>query len=72
MLNIFSSFAMFEREMIRERTLEGLARAKAQGKKLGRPFKDETRKKSDLEALKDLRNKPPLETRPENEHKTEV
>ena len=40
MLNIFASFAMFEREIIRERTLDGLARAKAQGKKLGRPFKD--------------------------------
>lgn len=37
MLSIFGSFAQFERELIRERTLEGLARAKAQGKKLGRP-----------------------------------
>lgn len=33
---IFAAFAEFERELIRERTLEGLARAKAQGKKLGR------------------------------------
>jgi len=39
MLNIFGAFAQFEREMIRERTLDGLARAKAQGKKLGRPRK---------------------------------
>jgi len=39
-LNIFSSFAQFEREIIRERTLEGLARAKAWGKKLGRPRKN--------------------------------
>lgn len=39
MLNIFGSFAQFEREMIRERTLEGLARAKAWGKRLGRPKK---------------------------------
>ena len=37
MLNIFASFAQFEREIIRERTLEGLARVKAQGKTLGRP-----------------------------------
>ena len=37
MLNIFASFAQFEREIIRERTLEGLARVKAQGKSLGRP-----------------------------------
>ena len=71
MLNVLSSFAMFEREIIRERTLEGLARVKAQGKKLGRPFKDEIRRKSDLEVLKELRNKPPLETLPKNEHKTE-
>lgn len=61
MLNIFASFAQFEREIIRERTLEGLARAKAQGKKLGRPFKDEIRGKSDMEVLKKIReNKPPL------------
>lgn len=38
-LNIFASFAQFERDMIRERTLEGLARVKAQGKRLGRPRK---------------------------------
>lgn len=39
MLNIFASFAQFEREIIRERTIEGLARVRAQGKKLGRPRK---------------------------------
>jgi len=36
MLNIFGAFAQFEREIIRERTFDGLARAKAQGKRLGR------------------------------------
>lgn len=35
---ILSAFAEFERELIRERTIEGLKRAKTQGKKLGRPF----------------------------------
>lgn len=35
---ILSAFAEFERNLIAERTKEGLARAKAQGKKLGRPF----------------------------------
>src|SRR5690606_23253082 len=35
--NILSAFAEFERELIRERTLEGLSRAKQQGKQLGRP-----------------------------------
>jgi DNA invertase Pin-like site-specific DNA recombinase len=38
MLQIFAAFAEFEREIIRERTLEGLARVKALGKHLGRPF----------------------------------
>lgn len=36
---IFAAFAEFEREIIRERTLEGLARVRAQGKRLGRPKK---------------------------------
>jgi len=35
---ILSAFAEFERELIRERTLEGLRRTKEQGTKLGRPF----------------------------------
>ena len=35
--NIMASFAEFEREIIRERTLDGLARAKAENKSLGRP-----------------------------------
>lgn len=39
MINILSAFAEFERAIIRERTLSGLARAKAQGKRLGRPRK---------------------------------
>jgi putative DNA-invertase from lambdoid prophage Rac len=37
MLQMFSAFAEFERNRIRERTKEGLERAKSQGKKLGRP-----------------------------------
>ena len=37
--HIFAAMANFERERIRERTLLGLARARAQGKKLGRPRK---------------------------------
>ena len=35
-LNMLSAFAEFERELIRERTFEGLDRAKAEGTKLGR------------------------------------
>lgn len=39
MLTIISAFAQLERDIIRERTLAGLDRARAQGKKLGRPKK---------------------------------
>ena len=39
MINILSSFAQFERDIIRERTMAGLERARQQGKKLGRPKK---------------------------------
>ncbi len=35
--HIFSAFAQFERSLIRERTLSGLARAKKEGVRLGRP-----------------------------------
>lgn len=37
MLQMFATFAEFERNRIRERTKEGIERAKVQGKKLGRP-----------------------------------
>jgi len=44
MFGMLGIFAEFERDMIRERVNAGLARAKAEGKKLGRPFlPDETR-----------------------------
>ena len=39
MLTVLGGLAEFERELIRARTGEGRARAKAQGKSLGRPFK---------------------------------
>ncbi|MFK7160833.1 recombinase family protein [Marinospirillum sp. MEB164] len=44
MLQMFSAFAEFERNRIRERTAEGLERAKAEGKKLGRPEATSTTK----------------------------
>lgn len=37
MLTIISAFAQLERDIIRERTIAGLERARSQGKKLGRP-----------------------------------
>ncbi|MCL4379831.1 recombinase family protein [Candidatus Marsarchaeota archaeon] len=40
MANVLAAMANFERDRIRERTILGLARAKAQGKKLGRPKKE--------------------------------
>lgn len=39
MLTIISAFAQLERDIISERTKAGLRRAKARGKKLGRPRK---------------------------------
>lgn len=42
MLQMFSAFAEFERNRIRERTKEGIERAKSEGKKLGRPPAHET------------------------------
>lgn len=39
MIHMLGAFAEFERSMIRERTLAGLERARAEGKKLGRPRK---------------------------------
>ena len=35
--NIFAAFAQFERDLISERTLDGLARARAEGRTGGRP-----------------------------------
>lgn len=37
MIGVISSFAEYERELIRERTIAGLKRARKAGKKLGRP-----------------------------------
>lgn len=45
MLQMFGAFAEFERNRIRERTAQGLERAKAEGKQLGRPPALETNKR---------------------------
>ena len=44
MANILACMANFERDRIRERTMLGLARARAQGKKLGRPKSPSSRR----------------------------
>lgn len=46
-LAIAAAFAEFEKDIIRQRTLDGLARARSQGKRLGRPpgSKDRRRRK---------------------------
>lgn len=49
MLQIFSAFAEFERNRIRERTQAGLERAKQEGKTLGRPAATSA---SDVQGLK--------------------
>lgn len=42
MLSLMTAFAEFEKDRIRERTNEGLQRARAEGKRLGRPMADDT------------------------------
>jgi 5-methylcytosine-specific restriction endonuclease McrA len=56
--HMLAAFANFERERIRERTLAGLARAKAQGKHLGRPRKTPPANPDELleESLVQLKN----------------
>ena len=46
-LSIMGAFAEFERELIRERTREGIARARAEGKPIGKrgPDKKPRRKR---------------------------
>jgi len=51
LLSILGGVAEFERELIRDRTKAGLARAKAQGKRLGRP-----RKRVNMERARELRS----------------
>lgn len=51
LLSILGGVAEFERELIRDRTKAGLARARAQGKQLGRP-----RKPVDMARARDMRN----------------
>lgn len=51
LLQMFAAFAEFERNRIRERTREGLERAKRQGKRLGRPVASDTTAK--VRQLKD-------------------
>ncbi len=51
LLNVLAGVAEFERELIRDRTKAGLARARAQGKRLGRPPK-----RVDLQHVLELRN----------------
>ena len=52
MFQMLGVFSEFEREIIRERVNSGLARAKAQGKKLGRPRRDTPKR---LAAIRKLR-----------------
>ena len=40
-----AAFAEFEKDIIRQRTLDGLARARSQGKRLGRPHGNKDQKK---------------------------
>jgi putative DNA-invertase from lambdoid prophage Rac len=59
---ILSAFAEFERELIRERTIEGLRRAKMQGKKAGRPrgSKDSKKRRKSGYYLREARKRQKL------------
>lgn len=57
MLTIISAFAQLERDLIRERTLAGLSRARAQGKKLGRPHRGKNYKKPSRDSVSALMDK---------------
>jgi DNA invertase Pin-like site-specific DNA recombinase len=56
---ILSAFAEFERELIRERTIEGILRAKLQGKKAGRPkgSKDSKKRKKSGYILREAKKR---------------
>jgi putative DNA-invertase from lambdoid prophage Rac len=56
---ILSAFAEFERELIRERTIEGLRRAKLQGKQSGRPkgSKDTKKRRKSGYILREVRKR---------------
>ncbi len=68
---ILSAFAEFERELIRERTVEGLKRAKIQGKKAGRPkgSKDKNKRKKSGYILREA-NKRKLKDEEKGIHKS--
>jgi putative DNA-invertase from lambdoid prophage Rac len=51
-LAILAALSQFERERLKERTMAGLERARAQGKRLGRPPAAPSLEK--LESIKDL------------------
>lgn len=61
---ILSAFAEFERELIRERTIEGLHRAKLQGRKAGRPkgSKDIKKRRKSGYILREARKKQEKDT----------
>lgn len=56
---ILSAFCEFERELIRERTIEGLHRARLQGKRAGRPrgSKDKKQRKKSGYLLREAHKK---------------
>lgn len=63
-IQILSAFAEFERELIRERTIEGLHRAKMQGKQAGRPkgSKDMVRRKRAGYILREAKKRQKVES----------
>lgn len=69
MLNIFASFAEFERDRIAERTAEGIAQARKAGKRFGRP---EAERDAQIQRLNEIEFKYPRMTVSEKAKQLEV
>jgi len=65
MFQMMGVFVEFERAMIQERVRAGLARAKAEGKQLGRPKVDETTENAIRNALRQ-KNRPGIPRSPKS------
>lgn len=53
MLNLMATFAEFERDRLAERTREGVARARANGVQIGKPFKLTQEEVANMRTLRD-------------------
>ena len=62
--NMLMAFAEYEREIIRERVIDGIQRAKAEGKKFGRPRLPEAELSKDALRMRERERSKPNKTTP--------